>query len=119
MTYLIIAIIFTAAGSVITYSVMKSSHTKVEQATRQSLAERDRLASRNKELEAQVIDRKVSDAYRNGFNSRNREVADLQREVAILRDQVKLEAALDERAGGPGRQGTSGPKVVNIHGGRG
>jgi hypothetical protein len=117
MTLLIIAIIFGAAGSIITYRVMKSTGQREENARALSTSENVGLRNRCLALDSVITERRVKDAYQAGYQSRESEVAGLRREVTKLREQVRLEASLDNRI--KGRGDDAGGKILNISSGRG
>jgi len=119
MTELIVAIISGVAGSIITYRVMKASSQKEDNAGSLVRSENIGLRNRCQALDSVITERRVNDAYQAGSQSREPEVTGLRREVTKLREQVRLEAALDERARGKGGTSYSGGKIVNLMHGRG
>ena len=119
MTELVIAIISGTAGSIITYRVLKSARQREENARALCTSENVGLRNRCQALDFVITERRVKDAYQAGCQSRDSEVTALKREITKLREQVRLEAALDERARVNGGAPYSGGKIVNLMHGRG
>ncbi len=116
MTELIIAILSDAAGSFITYRAMKSTGQKLENAKALATSENIGLKQRCQALDSVITERRVKDAYQAGARSRDSEVTALHRDVSKLREQVRLEAALDDRIQGKGYAFSGGGKILNISG---
>lgn len=126
MNELIIAIISAAAGIVGTHLIHRNVRQREDEARKPFLNERydlkrecDDLRQRNRALDSVITERRVKDAYQEGRQSRESEIAALVldkdtliQEVGALREQVQMEAVLDERARGRGYTATG--KVVNI-----
>ena len=114
MSDLIVSLLSGAAGALITYRVMKVMGRKVDQAKLPLISECAGLHKQNRGLESVITERRVRDAYQAGYGAREEETAAMERELHTLREQIRLEATLDKRAGDPGNYPGNAGKVVNI-----